>query len=293
MRHSAPNNRLSLSAALIFATLTCALRTAAAQDPNSAETLTNQSVVQMVMGKVPKDLILSKIRFTKSAFDVTVSGLGKLHQSKVDKEYIKEMIKAASSPGSNTNTEVLTNEAVMALITNQVPRDIILVKIQNTKPGYDLTANGLVALNQNKVPQEVVKGMMAATAMAVSSAPTAASAPAANPAPAPSDTKSARGSSTPTAEPTKSPPGATFTDKDFEKVVVTRNPDDVKGKTKVGDVSASASKASGDQAALREAATVKLKHETAKKGASIVLIQVDNYATTPTSTVKLSGVAYK
>jgi len=79
---------------------------------------------------------------------------------------------------------------------------------------------------------------------------------------------------------------------DYEKVIVTRNPDDVKGLARIGDVSASAKKVFGDQTALREAATVKLKKAAAKKGATIVLIQVDNFGMSPINNVSMSGVAY-
>src|SRR5688500_4869929 len=47
------------------------------------EVLSNTSVVNMIAGKVSKDLILAKIRGTKSGFDVTAAGLVRLHQSKV------------------------------------------------------------------------------------------------------------------------------------------------------------------------------------------------------------------
>jgi hypothetical protein len=79
---------------------------------------------------------------------------------------------------------------------------------------------------------------------------------------------------------------------DYEKVIVTRNPDDVKGLARIGDVSASAKKAFGDQAVLREAATVKIKKAAAKKGATIVLIQVDNFGMSPINNVSMAGVAY-
>jgi hypothetical protein len=133
-----------------------------AQGSSRVEVLTNDSVVQMVVGKVPKDLILAKIQSTSSAFDTTADALVALHKSKVPAEAIKiMMMKASSGKGSR---EVLTNDAVVNMVTNQFPRDLIVAKIQSTKPGFDLTAAGLVSLNQSKVPQNVVKAMMAATA---------------------------------------------------------------------------------------------------------------------------------
>jgi hypothetical protein len=74
---------------------------------------------------------------------------------------------------------------------------------------------------------------------------------------------------------------------------VTRNNDDVKGLSRVDDVMASAKKVFGDQTALREAATISLKKAAAKKGASVVLVQVDNFAMTPINNVSPVGVAYK
>jgi hypothetical protein len=133
-----------------------------AQGSARAEVLTNESVVQMVVGKVPKDLILAKIQSTNSAFDTTADALIALHKSKVPADAIKIMMMKAS--GGKGSREVLTNEAVVNMVANQFPRDLIVAKIQSTRPGFDLTAAGLVSLNQSKVPQNVVKAMMAATA---------------------------------------------------------------------------------------------------------------------------------
>jgi hypothetical protein len=79
----------------------------------------------------------------------------------------------------------------------------------------------------------------------------------------------------------------------WEKVIVTRNADDVKGLARVDEVSASAHKLFGDPGALRKAATVKIKQEAAKLGASVVLIQTDEFAATPINNVNIVGVAYK
>jgi hypothetical protein len=58
-------------------------------------------------------------------------------------------------------------------------------------------------------------------------------------------------------------------------------------------VSASARQFFGDPGSLRKTATVKIKQEAAKLGASVVLIQSDNFAPTPINNVSLVGVAYK
>ena len=83
------------------------------------------------------------------------------------------------------------------------------------------------------------------------------------------------------------------TEKGWEKVIVTRNSDDVKGMTRVGEVSASAHMVFGDPGSLRKKATIKIKQEAAKIGASVVLIQTDDFAPTPINNVNLVGVAYK
>jgi hypothetical protein len=46
------------------------------------------------------------------------------------------------------------------MVAGKVPKPIILLKIQGTRGGYDVTTTGLVVLNQNKVPQDVIRAMM-------------------------------------------------------------------------------------------------------------------------------------
>jgi len=85
----------------------------------------------------------------------------------------------------------------------------------------------------------------------------------------------------------------TITETDWEKVIVTRNKDEIVGFTRVGDVSAETSRLYGKQSKLREETTIKIKKEAAKIGASIVLISVDEFAMTPINNVNMVGVAYK
>jgi hypothetical protein len=156
---------------------------ATAQAGAEREVLSNDSVVQMVVAKVPKDLILTKIQSTSTAFDITANSLVALYQRKVSTDLIKAMMLAsASNPASK---EVLENSAVIFMVTNNLPRDLIVAKIQSAKPSFDLTTNGLVSLNQNKVPQAVVKAMLASASAsaAPSTAAPQAAAPAASPAP--------------------------------------------------------------------------------------------------------------
>lgn len=78
-----------------------------------------------------------------------------------------------------------------------------------------------------------------------------------------------------------------------EDIIITRNPEDIKGLTRLGDVSSEASRLYGKQSKLRDEATKKLKKEAAKLGATIVLITVDNFAMTPINNVNMVGTAYK
>lgn len=129
----------------------------------ASEVLTNESITQMIAGKVPKDLILTKIRTTKSSFDVTPTGLVSLHSSKVADDVVKAMIQAAA-PGAPRET--LTNDAIIQMVNGQLSKGIILLKIQGAKADYDLTTSGIISLNQSKVSQDVIKAMMAATSAA-------------------------------------------------------------------------------------------------------------------------------
>lgn len=130
---------------------------AMAQAPKSTEVLTNQTVVQMVLAKLPRDVIQAKIQSTKNDFDITVAGLTGLQANKVPTEIMKSMMSAGPKKAS---TEVLTNESVITMVTARIARDVILAKIQSTKTNFDVTSEGLVSLNTNKVPQDVIKVMM-------------------------------------------------------------------------------------------------------------------------------------
>ncbi|MEP6779668.1 MAG: hypothetical protein ABJC26_07240 [Gemmatimonadaceae bacterium] len=144
---------------------------AAAQVPASGpEILNNESVVKMVAGKVSRDLILSKIQSTQSNFDISAPGIIGLYQNKVSAEIIKSMM-ASPSSSRMAAEEVLDNGGVILMVTARLPQDLILAKIKNSRAGYDLTAAGLVTLNQNKVRDDVVKAMMASSASPVVATP--------------------------------------------------------------------------------------------------------------------------
>jgi hypothetical protein len=123
------------------------------------EVLTNDSVVQMVVGKVPKNLILTKIQSTKNSFDISASGLVALYTSRVQTDLIKAIL-AAAAPSK----EVLTNDSVVNMVANKLPKDLVITKIQTTTPGFDVSTAGLVSLTQNKISQDIQTAMFAASA---------------------------------------------------------------------------------------------------------------------------------
>lgn len=55
---------------------------------------------------------------------------------------------------------MLTTESVVRMVTGQVPKDIILAKLQSSKSNFDLSTTGLVRLNDSNVSQDIIKVMM-------------------------------------------------------------------------------------------------------------------------------------
>jgi hypothetical protein len=157
------SSRTIIAALLLLAPLSVAPGLAATAAAQAGEVLTNESVVQMINGKVPKDLIVTKIRTTKSTFDVTSAGLISLNTSKIPSDIIKMMMNAAAGTSGRDAREALTNDAVIRMVSGQLSKDIIVTKIQMSRPDFDLTTSGIINLNQSKVSQDVVKAMMAAS----------------------------------------------------------------------------------------------------------------------------------
>jgi len=127
------------------------------------EVLNNESILSMIAGKVPKDLIVSKIKTTKSAFDLSPDGLIKLNVGKVNSDVMKLMM-TTSAAASGTNKETLGNDGIIKMVAGGLSKEIIVAKINMSKPGYDLTTNGLLDLTKNKVSEDVQKAMMASAA---------------------------------------------------------------------------------------------------------------------------------
>lgn len=70
----------------------------ASESTPTDEVLTNQSVFQMVEAKLPRDLIIGKIHGSRTAFDVSTSGLVAIQQRKIPRPIIEAMLQASSSP---------------------------------------------------------------------------------------------------------------------------------------------------------------------------------------------------
>jgi hypothetical protein len=88
-------------------------------------------------------------------------------------------------------------------------------------------------------------------------------------------------------------PKSAATANNWDKIIVTRNADDVEGMTPVGDVSASAHIFFGGPASLRKSATIKLKKQAVKMGATAVLMTMDVFEAALINNVSMTGVAYK
>ncbi len=127
------------------------------------EVLTNESVLQMIAGKVPKDLIVSKIKTTKSTFDLSPEGLIKLNTGKVNSDVLKLMMTTSATAGG-ASKETLGNDGIIKMVVGGLSKDVIVTKINMSKPGYDLTTTGLLELTKNKVSEDVQKAMMASAA---------------------------------------------------------------------------------------------------------------------------------
>ena len=155
---------------------------AVARGQAEAEVLSNATVVQMVAGKLSKNLITGKINSARPGFDLSSDGLISLVGFKVDQDIIKLMLQVADNARRSNNApstlvgmdEVLTNEIVVRMLGAKVPKQIVLQKIQMSRSAFDVTATGLVSLNTSKVPEDVIKAMMLPSAPPVQAAPTKA-----------------------------------------------------------------------------------------------------------------------
>ncbi|MEP6832059.1 MAG: hypothetical protein ABJB74_01645 [Gemmatimonas sp.] len=140
---------------------------AIANAQTDTEVVTNETVVHMVTGKLSKDLIVGKITAAVPGFDLSSEGLVLLNTNKVDANIVKAMFDAAESAKrrgvANSVTgfdEVLTNEIMIRMVSAKVSKDLIMRKMQMSRSQFDVSSAGMVNLNQNKVPQDIIKAMM-------------------------------------------------------------------------------------------------------------------------------------
>jgi len=129
-----------------------------AQAPAGAgEVLTNQMVIDMVNAKLPRNIIVTRIQTSRNAFDVTAAGLVFLRQREIAAPIMSAMLLATPVRPAG---QLLTNDEVIAMVEARVARDLVIAKIRNTLPGFDVTTSGLVVLQQRKVPQAIIKAMI-------------------------------------------------------------------------------------------------------------------------------------
>ncbi|MBL0939373.1 MAG: hypothetical protein IBJ03_10775 [Gemmatimonadaceae bacterium] len=58
------------------------------------------------------------------------------------------------------SSELLTNDLVTQMVVGKLSKDIIVGKINSSRPGFDLSSTGLISLLDNKVDQNIIKEMI-------------------------------------------------------------------------------------------------------------------------------------
>ncbi|MFN2317397.1 MAG: hypothetical protein ABR551_11890 [Gemmatimonadales bacterium] len=134
-------------------------RTAAQSEGPSGEVLTNASIAALVAAKLDRKLIIAKILDSPNAFDVTASGLVGLRQREIPKALIEVMLQSAAEAAA---ADVVTNQAVLQMVEGRLPNDLIIAKIRASSTAFDVTTEGLVVLQQRKVPRAIIQVMMEA-----------------------------------------------------------------------------------------------------------------------------------
>lgn len=90
--------------------------------------------------------------------DVSAGGLLELHAAGVPRPIIVVILDRVARDGRIADT--LDNTSIGAMIRGKLPKDILLAKMRQTPAVYNVTAEGLVALHQEKVPKDVITMMM-------------------------------------------------------------------------------------------------------------------------------------
>jgi hypothetical protein len=81
------------AAGLLLAVIVPA-RNASAQAGRRPDTLTNASIIKMVVAKVPTDTVIRLVKTTPATFDVTATGLVSLTRANVPPEIMRWMMRA-------------------------------------------------------------------------------------------------------------------------------------------------------------------------------------------------------
>lgn len=138
-----------------------------------AEVMTNASVIEMVAGSLPRDLIIAKVRSTSPGYDLTSTGLVQLTKARVHRSVVEammSMVQDARAKSGASSDEIMNNEDIARMVAGSVDDKLIYAKILNTKSTFDLTASGMVWLHNNKVDSDIIKAMMAPPPAPVSAA---------------------------------------------------------------------------------------------------------------------------
>ena len=151
------DRRLAIACAAV-AVLSATVHGQRGSEPDRPETLTNDTILQLVIAKAPTPVIVSRIRSADNRFDVTPEDLVRLYQRGMPVDLISLILRSASRP-----SDTLTNQSVIYMVTSTLPRAIVIEKIQRSRGAYDLTAAGLIALGEAKVPAAVVSAMRGAS----------------------------------------------------------------------------------------------------------------------------------
>lgn len=80
---------------------------------------------------------------------------------------------------------------------------------------------------------------------------------------------------------------------EWEKVILTKNPEEVKGLIKVDQIKAESMGPFYKASVLRTKTGNKMKQEAWEKGGTIVLIHLDEFSGTPLNSVSMEGTVYK
>ncbi|MBP6385017.1 MAG: hypothetical protein KA313_02895 [Pseudarcicella sp.] len=238
--------------------------------------LKNDGIIQLQASKFSEDIILTKIKAGHCKFNLTSEGIIQLKNYKISDNIIKAMLEA-SPP-----TEIMVNEDIIKLCHSEISNFIIIEKIERTLHWFEINANGLIELKKEKVPEAVIKEMILNPRKLNSSISVEQ----------PEGLyQDKRAEQTPKCNDKST---ESLADSDIKlQIAITKEYDDVKGLKRLGELYAEESHDFENEEALRENALFKIKQKALEKGATHFLIQSVKFASSPSSKIAISGVAYK